>query len=253
MATAASPTCACVPAERSPPTALATWVCSSSAGWPTGTVSGCGCVARRSRKPDPEPRPRSICRRRCWRAPTRARRCRTSRQRWRRPLRRCPNRRPLCPITTTAQSSRRSPTPPSATARSRPSRRSACCRAADPEAAASPASRLPHPSGRRIVGHRPCRTRSPAESAPEQPAAQPVSNTSSFFGSRVRFNRENRHRPKDEPVAPEHAAQLDLPEVDDVWTAEAAAPATEATADDLIYQRMLSEWLVDPRELGAQS
>src|SRR5271168_2272950 len=88
----------------------------------------------------------------------------------------------------------------------------------------------------------------PAESAPEQPAAQPVSNTSSFFGSRVRFNRENRHRPKDEPVAPEPAAEVDLPEVDDVWTAEAAAAATQAPEDDLIYQRMLSEWLVDPRE-----
>jgi signal transduction histidine kinase len=87
------------------------------------------------------------------------------------------------------------------------------------------------------------------ESAPEQPAAQPVSNTSSFFGSRVRFNRENRQHLKAEPVAPEPAAQVDLPEVDDVWTAEAAAPASEAPADDLIYQRMLSEWLVDPREL----
>ena len=90
----------------------------------------------------------------------------------------------------------------------------------------------------------------PAESAPEQPAAQPVSNTSSFFGSRVRFNRENRHRPKDEPVAPEPAAEADLPEVDDVWTAEAAAPANQAPEDDLIYQRMLSEWLVDPRDLA---
>ncbi|HXO13680.1 MAG TPA: ATP-binding protein [Mycobacterium sp.] len=90
----------------------------------------------------------------------------------------------------------------------------------------------------------------PAESAPEQPAAQPVSNTSSFFGSRVRFNRENRHRPTDEPVAPEPAAEVDLPEVDDVWTAEAAAPASQAPEDDLIYQRMLSEWLVDPRDLA---
>ena len=90
----------------------------------------------------------------------------------------------------------------------------------------------------------------PVESAPEQPAAQPVSNTSSFFGSRVRFNRENRHRPKDEPVALEPAAEVDLPEVDDVWTAEAAAPASQAPEDDLIYQRMVSEWLVDPRDLA---
>src|SRR5271154_3243315 len=56
MATAESPTCVYAPGERSPPTALATWVFSSSAGWPTGTVSGCGCGARRSREPDPEPR-----------------------------------------------------------------------------------------------------------------------------------------------------------------------------------------------------
>jgi anti-sigma regulatory factor (Ser/Thr protein kinase) len=90
----------------------------------------------------------------------------------------------------------------------------------------------------------------PAESASEQPAAQPVSNTSSFFGSRVRFNRENRHRPKDESVAPEPSAEAGLPEVDDVWTAEAAAPANKAPEDDLIYQRMLSEWLVDPRDLA---
>jgi signal transduction histidine kinase len=90
----------------------------------------------------------------------------------------------------------------------------------------------------------------PVESAPEQPAAQPVSNTSSFFGSRVRFNRESRQRPKAEPVAPEPAAQADLPEVDDVWTAEAEAPVNKAPEDDLIYQRMVSEWLVDPRELA---
>jgi signal transduction histidine kinase len=90
----------------------------------------------------------------------------------------------------------------------------------------------------------------PVESAPEEPAAQPVSNTSSFFGSRVRFSRDNRQRPKAEPVAPESAAQADLPEVDDVWTAEAEAPASQAPEDDLIYQRMLSEWLVDPRELA---
>jgi hypothetical protein len=93
----------------------------------------------------------------------------------------------------------------------------------------------------------------PVESAPEDPAAQPVSNTSSFFGSRVRFNRDNRDNrqlPKAEQVAPEPAAQADLPEVDDVWNAEAAPPADQAPEDDLIYQRMLSEWLVDPRELA---
>jgi signal transduction histidine kinase len=94
-----------------------------------------------------------------------------------------------------------------------------------------------------------------AEPTPEQPAAQPVSNTSSFFGSRVKFTRDNRQRPKAEPPAPVPvpvpAAQADAPETDDVWTAEAAAPATRPADDDLIYQRMLSEWLVDdPSDLA---
>ena len=35
-----------------------------------------------------------------------------------------------------------------------------------------------------------------------------------------------------------------------MWAAEAAAPSPEPPEDDLIYQRMLSEWLVDPRELA---
>ena len=95
-----------------------------------------------------------------------------------------------------------------------------------------------------------------AEPTPERPAAQPVSNTSSFFGSRVRFTRDNRQRPKAEPpapapVAPLPAAQTDAPEIDDVWAAEAAAPSNEPAEADLIYQRMLSEWLVDdPRDLA---
>jgi hypothetical protein len=91
------------------------------------------------------------------------------------------------------------------------------------------------------------------EPAPEQPVAQPVSNTSTFFGSRVRFTKESRHRPKAEPPAPVPVAeselpQSDLPEVDEVWAA--AAPSTESPEDDLIYQRMLSEWLVDPRDMA---
>jgi signal transduction histidine kinase len=77
-----------------------------------------------------------------------------------------------------------------------------------------------------------------AESAAEQPVAQSVSNTSSFFGSRVRFHRAKEKLPEAEPT-----------EVDDVWAAETAA-STEPPEDDLIYQRMLSEWLVDPRELA---
>jgi hypothetical protein len=94
--------------------------------------------------------------------------------------------------------------------------------------------------------------REAAEVAAEQPAAQPVSNTSSFFGSRARFARDGRQRPKAEPPVPVPVAQSEpeLPEVDDVWAAEPAAPSAETPEDDLIYQRMLSEWLVDPRELA---
>jgi signal transduction histidine kinase len=93
------------------------------------------------------------------------------------------------------------------------------------------------------------------EPTPERPAAQPVSNTSSFFGSRVRFTRDNRQRPKAEPPAPEPptpqpVAQSDAQEIDEGWPAEAAAPSNEPPEADLIYQRMLSEWLVDPRDLA---
>jgi signal transduction histidine kinase len=124
--------------------------------------------------------------------------------------------------------------------------------ATDRNGSESSVSLLPRrrPGSSGITGEPPAPHEEPVESAPEQPAAQPLSNTSSFFGSRVRFNRENRNRAKDEPVVPEPAAEVDLSEVDDVWTAEAAAPATQAPQDDLIYQRMLSEWLVDPRELA---
>jgi signal transduction histidine kinase len=73
---------------------------------------------------------------------------------------------------------------------------------------------------------------------PNRPAAQPVSNTSSFFGSRARFSKESRQPPEAEPAG------------EDVWADAAAAPPPESPEDDLIYQRMLSEWLVDPHELA---
>jgi len=86
------------------------------------------------------------------------------------------------------------------------------------------------------------------EQTAELPAAQPVSNTSSFFGSRVRFARQQ--HPKAEPIAPEPAAEFDVREVDEPWPAEAAAPSGHSRETDLIYQRMLSEWLVDPHDLA---
>ncbi len=83
-----------------------------------------------------------------------------------------------------------------------------------------------------------------------EPTAQPVSNTSSFFGSRGRVNRDARQPAEAEPVAPEPAAASDAQETDDGWPAEVAAPSSKPADDDLIYQRMLSEWLVDPHDLA---
>jgi signal transduction histidine kinase len=82
----------------------------------------------------------------------------------------------------------------------------------------------------------------------ETPVAQPVSNTSSFFGSRVRFTRQQ--PPEAEPVAPEPSAQSDPHELDDAWPPEAVATSNEPAETDLIYQRMVSEFLVDPHDLG---
>jgi signal transduction histidine kinase len=88
----------------------------------------------------------------------------------------------------------------------------------------------------------------PTTEIPETPAAQPVSNTSSFFGSRVRFNRQ---QPAEaEPVPPEPAAQSDPQDPDEAWPTEATATSSEPPESDLIYQRMLSEFLVDPHDLG---
>jgi signal transduction histidine kinase len=88
------------------------------------------------------------------------------------------------------------------------------------------------------------------EPTPEPPAAQPVSDTSSFFSSRARVTRDARQPSAPEPAAREQAAQPDAREMDDDWPAEVTAPSREAPQEDLIYQRMLSEWLVDPHELA---
>jgi signal transduction histidine kinase len=65
--------------------------------------------------------------------------------------------------------------------------------------------------------------------APQKPAAATVSNTAEYFSSRSRAaGREP------EPVVAEFPR----------------AAAEPADPDDLIYQRMLSEWLVDPHELA---
>ena len=68
----------------------------------------------------------------------------------------------------------------------------------------------------------------------------------------MRLSREGRQRAKAEPPAPEPVPEVaEAAEVDEVWTPEPAAPATTPADDDLIYQRMLSEWLVDPRDMAS--
>ncbi len=66
--------------------------------------------------------------------------------------------------------------------------------------------------------------------APDQPAPVMVSNTTAYFSSR---SRAAGRQPEEPAVA--------------AFPAAATEPPDE---DDLIYQRMLSEWLVDPRELA---
>jgi signal transduction histidine kinase len=120
----------------------------------------------------------------------------------------------------------------------------------------SPISLLPRrrPGSSGITGapaEKPARRQSPlrrrekvAESsaeASETPAAQPVSDTSSFFGSRVRFTRGQAPEP-----------QPEVEEVDETWPApaEVAAAPPEPPESDLIYQGMLSEFLIDPHDLA---
>jgi signal transduction histidine kinase len=88
------------------------------------------------------------------------------------------------------------------------------------------------------------------EPTSEPAVAQPVSNTSSFFGLRTRAARNSQPPSAPEPAAGEQRAQPDAQEMDDCWPAEAAAPASDSPETDLIYQRMLSEWLVDPHALA---
>src|SRR5262249_9105477 len=77
----------------------------------------------------------------------------------------------------------------------------------------------------------------------DEPRPVPV-DTSAFFASRTQATTNGVHAPEPEPEAePEHH---DVPEI-------AEADATTAGADDAIYQRMLSGWLVDPTELGKSS
>jgi hypothetical protein len=113
----------------------------------------------------------------------------------------------------------------------------------------APADQRDRPSRRVSPLRRREKVVEPTTETAETPADQPVSNTSSFFGSRVRFTRQQ--APEAEPVALEQQAQSEPLEIDDAWPAEAAATSSEPPeSDDLIYQGMLSEFLVDPHDLG---
>ena len=81
------------------------------------------------------------------------------------------------------------------------------------------------------------------EPVAEQPRQAPV-DTSAFFASRGQVstngtNGAHEHEPEPEPA--------ELPQIAD------ADSSTTAGADDAIYQRMLSEWLVDPTDLAKSS
>jgi Histidine kinase-, DNA gyrase B-, and HSP90-like ATPase len=86
------------------------------------------------------------------------------------------------------------------------------------------------------------RAQTPEPTEREQPAAAQPSNTSAFFASRA----EAAGNGVPEPAgAPEHQAKPEPAARHAVHD-----PSSTAGADDAIYQKMLSEWLVDPYELA---
>ena len=95
----------------------------------------------------------------------------------------------------------------------------------------------------------PAQTQEPAEweqPAAPQPAAQQPTDTSAFFASRSHAagNGVPSTQPADEP---EQQAPQEEPEPARHAVHE---PSATAGSDDAIYQKMLSEWLVDPHELA---
>ncbi|ORB14322.1 ATP-binding protein [Mycobacterium noviomagense] len=102
-----------------------------------------------------------------------------------------------------------------------------------------------------------------AEEAPKQPAAEAASNTSAYFSSRSRAAGDVARPSSEEPPAvPDDAASWwgrsstspqppDTAARDtDSVAAPIPAPAKGLPEEDVIYQRMLSEWLVDPHDIA---
>jgi signal transduction histidine kinase len=82
------------------------------------------------------------------------------------------------------------------------------------------------------------------EPVAEEPRPAPV-DTTAFFASRAQASSNGVHPPTAEPE----------PDVELEESAQTAAeePAATAEAEDAIYQKMLSEWLVDPTDLAKSS
>ncbi|GFG51891.1 ATP-binding protein [Mycolicibacterium agri] len=85
------------------------------------------------------------------------------------------------------------------------------------------------------------------EAEPEPlPQRQAPANTSAFFASRAQAVSNGVHKPEPEPQSePEPEPEPLLP--------GAKAPSPTAGADDAIYQKMLSEWLIDPTQIANSS
>ena len=127
----------------------------------------------------------------------------------------------------------------------RPNHRSPCCPGAGQDPAASPVSRPTDPSGRR--GESVCGPDGKKSSSRLRNPRQP---------NRCRTPRRSSARGFESTVMPSsppkrsRQLRLDPLETEDGWPAEVAAPSSKPADDDLIYQRMLSEWLVDPHDLA---
>ena len=86
------------------------------------------------------------------------------------------------------------------------------------------------------------------EPVAEQPRPTPV-DTSAFFASRVHATTNGAHEPE-----PETESDIsDVSDTSDISEISDADASTTAGSEDAIYQRMLSEWLVDPTDMAKSS
>jgi signal transduction histidine kinase len=122
---------------------------------------------------------------------------------------------------------------------------------------------VPAPPAAGAPPERPPRREQPAarlekrdeQSIAEQPAPERVSDTSGYFSSRSRAASADDARPPG-PRWGDSPADQRSPEDERHGVGTAAAKVStpaKGPEEDLIYQRMLSEWLVDPHELARSS